>query len=365
MKIYQNLGKGHFEIEIVKWMLQCRPTVITRSQIGFQLVTFVASELCFPQINTSCRKQTRPQSESMLIYFLMSFISLLTVVLNLLVIISISYFRQLHTPTNLIILSLAVSDFLVGLFVMPFQILVNEPCWLLGEVLCVLFYVVCFITVCASIINMVLISIDRYVAICDPLRYSTRITQKRVRICVLLCWICSVFYSFMLFDNVKQPGRYNSCFGQCVINIVGAVDIVMNFILPISTIVILYLRVFVVAVSQARAMRSHITAVKLQSSVTVTVKKSELKAARTLGVVVAVFIVCYCPYYCVSLSSYNIILGSSTNIFIVFLVFFNSCLNPVIYGLFYPWFRKSVKLIVTLEILRPGSNQAQILNEIN
>ncbi|KAK2814476.1 hypothetical protein Q5P01_000389 [Channa striata] len=322
--------------------------------------TLEEAELCFPQINTSCKKHARPQSESMLMYIFMSFISLLTIVLNMLVIISISHFRQLHTPTNLLLLSLAVSDFLVGLTVMPFQIFLHEPCWFLGDLVCVLYYFLSFITVCASVVNMVLISVDRYVAICDPLHYSTSITQKRVRIYVLLCWIYS-FYSFMfLSDNVKQPGRYNSCYGKCVSNIIGALDIVLGFINPVSTIVILYLRVFVVAVSQARAMRSHITAVKLQSSVTVTVKKSELKAARTLGVVVAVFLMCYCPYYCVSLSGSDIILGSSTN-FIAFLVFFNSCLNPVIYGLFYPWFRKCVKLIVTLEILSHSSYEAHIL----
>ncbi|KAF3696460.1 Trace amine-associated receptor 7a [Channa argus] len=320
-------------------------------------------ELCFPQLlNTSCKKHTRPHSESMLIYILMSYISLLTVVLNLLVIISISHFRQLHTPTNFIILSLAVSDFLVGLFVMPFQILLTEPCWLLGDMLCSLFFFLACITVCASEVNMVLISVDRYVAICDPLHYSTRITQHRVQICVLLCWIYCVFYSFMiLYDNLKEPGRYNSCYGQCVINISGAVHIVFAFILPISTIIILYVRVFVVAVSQARAMRSHITAVKLQRSVTVTVKKSELKAARTLGVVVAVFLMCFCPYYCVSLSHSDIMMASSTNAFINFLLLLNSCLNPVIYAFFYPWFRKSVKLIITLQILQPQSSQANVL----
>ncbi|GLD68296.1 trace amine-associated receptor 13c-like protein [Lates japonicus] len=47
----------------------------------------------------------------------------------------------------------------------------------------------------------------------------------------------------------------------------------------------LYMGVFVVAVSQARAMRSHVSAITAQYSMTVTVKKSELKAARTLGVV--------------------------------------------------------------------------------
>ncbi|KAK2814427.1 hypothetical protein Q5P01_000470 [Channa striata] len=328
--------------------------------------TLEEAELCFPQINTSCRKQTRPQSESMIIYILLSFISLITVVLNLLVIISISHFRhrymQLHTPTNLLLLSLAVSDFLVGLFVMPFQILLNEPCWFLGDLVCVLYYFIPFITLCASVINMVLISVDRYVAICDPLHYSPKITYKRVKIFVLLCWIYSVFYSFLfLCDNLEQPGRYNSCYGQCVINVIGAVDLVLGFLFPVSTIVILYLRVFVVAVSQARAMRSHITAVKLQSSVTVIVKKSELKAARTLGVVVAVFLMCYCPFYCVSLSGSTVMIGSSSNVFLIFLLYFNSCLNPVIYALFYPWFRKSVKLIVALEILQPNSCDAGVL----
>ncbi|KAK2814483.1 hypothetical protein Q5P01_000396 [Channa striata] len=314
------------------------------------------AELCFPQLlNVSCKKQTRPQSESMLIYILLSFISLLTVFLNLLVIVSISHFRQLHTPTNLLLLSLAVSDFLVGLFVMPFHILLTEPCWLLGDLVCALFYFLNFIIVYASVMNMVLISVDRYVAICDPLHYSTKITQKKVQICVLLCWIYCVLYNFMfLYENLKQPGRYNSCYGECVINIIVAVDLVMNFILPISTIVILYLRVFVVAVSQARAMRSHITAVKLQISVTVTVKKSELKAARTLGVTVVVFLMCYCPPYCVSPSGYDVKIGSS-NSHLMFPLLSNSCLNPVIYAFFYPWFRKSVKLIVTLEILQPNS----------
>uniref|UniRef100_UPI0009B3485E trace amine-associated receptor 13c-like n=1 Tax=Monopterus albus TaxID=43700 RepID=UPI0009B3485E len=316
------------------------------------MVCKASAELCFPQLlNTSCKKQTRPHSETMIIYIVFSSISVLTASLNLLVIISISHFRQLYNPTNFLLLSLAVADFLVGLFVMPLQILLTEPCWFLGDLVCVLCFFLNCITVNASVVNMVLISVDRYVAICDPLRYPTKITQKRVQVFVLLCWIYSIFYSFLgLYDNLKQPGRYNSCYGQCAVNINGAVDIVLFFILPITAIIILYMRVFVVAVSQARAMRSHITAVTLQLTVTVTVKKSELKAARTLGVLVAVFLLCYCPYYCATFSGYDIMMGSSVEVFMSFLMYFNSCLNPVIYAFFYPWFRKSVKLIVTLEI---------------
>ncbi|XP_044068080.1 trace amine-associated receptor 13c-like isoform X1 [Siniperca chuatsi] len=325
--------------------------------------TLEGDELCFPQLlNTSCKKHIRPHSEAMLIYILLSSISLLTVALNLLVIISISHFRQLHTPTNLLLLSLAVSDFLVGLLVMPFQILQTEPCWLLGDLVCVLYYFVPFITICASVVNMVLISVDRYVAICDPLHYPTKITQKRVQICIFLCWGYSIFYNIvLLYDNLKQPGMYRSCYGECVITIIGAVDLVLSFVIPITAIITLYVRVFVVAVSQARAMRSHNAAVALKRSATVTAKKSEMKAARTLGVVVVVFLMCYCPFYCVSLTGYNLVTGSSSEVFMLFLIFCNSCLNPVIYAFFYPWFRKSVRLIVTLEILQPHSCQANIL----
>uniref|UniRef100_UPI0009B42CD9 trace amine-associated receptor 4-like n=1 Tax=Monopterus albus TaxID=43700 RepID=UPI0009B42CD9 len=152
--------------------------------------TLEGSEFCFPHFfNTSCRKPVQHHAETILLYILLSCISLLTVALNLLVIISIAHFRQLHSPTNLLLLSLAVTDFLVGLFVMPFQIFLAEPCWFLGDLVCVLYYVLAFSIVNVSIVNMVLISVDRYVAICDPLHYPTKITQKRVQIFVLLCWI--------------------------------------------------------------------------------------------------------------------------------------------------------------------------------
>ena len=55
------------------------------------------AELCFPQLNTSCRKIGRPQLEAVLVYSALSCVTLLTVVLNLLVIISISHYRQRYT----------------------------------------------------------------------------------------------------------------------------------------------------------------------------------------------------------------------------------------------------------------------------
>ncbi|XP_074514424.1 trace amine-associated receptor 13c-like [Sebastes fasciatus] len=327
--------------------------------------TLEEDELCYPQLlNSSCRKTMRPHSVSMLTYILLSSIALLTVTLNLLVIISISHFKQLQTPTNLLLLSLAVSDFFVG-FLVSFQIVLIDGCWFLGDLMCILYYFLDYIITSASVGTMVLISVDRYVAICDPLHYPTKVTQKTVTMCVCLCWIFSVFSNILILkDNLEQPGRYNSCSGECVfvINyIAGLVDLFLAFIGPVTVIIVLYMRVFVVAVTQARAMRSHIAAVTLQCSVRVTAKKSEMKAARTLGVVVVVFLICLCPYYCVTLTGQDTLLNVSSAAFVIYLFYFNSCLNPMIYAFFYPWFRRSIKLIVTLKILQPGSCDANIL----
>ncbi|XP_039674585.1 trace amine-associated receptor 13c-like [Perca fluviatilis] len=328
--------------------------------------TQVGEELCFPQLfNTSCRKLTSPLFEVMLIHILLSSISLLTVALNLLVIISVSHFRHLHTPTNILLLSLAVSDFLVGLLLIPGAILQKTSCWFLGDFLCSLYSYLELIIISSSVGDMVLISVDRYVAICDPLHYTTRITMDRVKLCVYLCWLCCVSYSLLFTKGFPtQPDRYIPCYGECVLvvgYIAGIVDLVLTFIVPVTVIVALYLRIFVVAVSQARAMRSHITAVTLQISVTSKAKKSELKAARTLGVLVVVFLICFSPYYCISLAADNLLTASYASFMVPMFYFLNSCLNPVIYAFFYPWFRKAVKLIVTLQILQPGSSEANIL----
>ncbi|XP_037644963.1 trace amine-associated receptor 13c-like [Sebastes umbrosus] len=324
-----------------------------------------AAELCFPQLlNTSCKKPTSPWPIAVILQTLLSTISLLTVALNLLVIISVSHFRQLHTPTNILLLSLAFSDFLVGLLVMPGELIRKTSCWFFGDLMCSLYNYLSYIVTSASVGVMVLISVERYVAICDPLHYTTKITVNRIKLCFCLCWLCAVSSSSLFVkDDLTQPGRYKSCYGECVIVIdfiAGTVDLVLNFILPVTIIIVLYLRVFAVAVSQARAMRSHITAVTLRLSVTQKTNKSELKAARTLGVLVVVFLMCFCPLYCGLLIDENFA-QSPYELFLLFLFYFNSCLNPVIYALFYSWFRKAVKLILTLQILQPGSREANVL----
>ncbi|XP_059196345.1 trace amine-associated receptor 13c-like [Centropristis striata] len=321
--------------------------------------TLEAADLCIPPLNTSCVSMSvTPQT--MLIKTLLCCITLLTVLLNLLVIISISHFRQLHTPTNVILLSLAVSDLIMGLEVMPNAIHSWRSCCFISKITCVFIYLIGFTINSASVGNMVLISVDRYVAICDPLRYSPMVTLSRVKVGVSLCWCSSVVYNVIILkDYFSQIDLSNSCYQECAVIISytsGAVDLVLTFFGPVTVIIVLYTRVFVVAVSQARVMRSQISTVK---SNTVTVKKSELRAARTLGITIVVFVLCLCPYYIPSITGQETIGGVSSAQ--LFLFYCNSTFNPLIYALFYPWFRKAVKVIVSLQILQPGSCKAKVM----
>ncbi|XP_061697866.1 trace amine-associated receptor 13c-like [Syngnathoides biaculeatus] len=327
--------------------------------------TEAQSDLCFPQLtNLSCRKSSSALPNDILLNITLPVVCVLTVVLNLLVIISISHFRQLHTPTNLLLLSLSVTDLLVGLLMIVGQLYNQASCWFLGDSLCSLFRVFMITVTTASIGNMVLISVDRYVAICDPLHYIVKVTVKRIQHGVCLCWFLSLFSCcIILNDQLTDPGKYNSCYGECVITVdynAGVAELVVTFIFPLSIIVTLYTRVFVAAVSQARAMRSHVKCVRLHHSVPLRAKKSELKAARTLGVLILVFLTSFCPYYIFSLTNHSKKMTPLKSYFL-YLYSFNSCVNPLIYTLFYPWFRKAVRQIVTLRIFRSGSSEVNIL----
>lgn len=256
-----------------------------------------------------------------------------------------------------------MADLFVGLLLMPVEIIYVEACWFLGDILCTLYYVVDYIITSASVASMVLISVDRYLAVCYPFYYSTKVTNRRVKNSVFLCWLCSILYRILLLkDHLEKPGHSSSCLGECVVvinNLAGVVDLICTFIIPITVIIVLYMRVFVVVVATARAIKFQIAGVTVPHSVAV--KKTEMKAARILGVVIVVFLFCFCPYYFPTLAGEDTSVNASFVAFEIWLTHFNSCLNPVIYAFFYPWFRKCIRLIFTLEIFKPGSCNTKVI----
>ncbi|XP_028654776.1 trace amine-associated receptor 13c-like [Erpetoichthys calabaricus] len=328
-----------------------------------------AVQYCYNSGNVSCIKETRSTSVSVILYVLAAVAVMLTFCGNLVVIISISHFKQLHTPTNILVLSLATADFLVGVLIMPFMVIQSiETCWYFGNEFCVIYSVFLCLLTETSIINLVIIAVDRYIAICNPLLYSSKVTVRVASVCVAIVWVLNFSYGCGIIfcgGNTEGVIGIDPCPGDCLLVLSsswGTADLVLSFILPVSIMVTLYSKIFIVARRHARAISSQQSTLVDRAKLS---KKSERKAAKTLGIVVAVFILCWLPFYtCTLLNQFiDFSIPSVVSCAFLWLAYINSSLNPIIYALFYPWFQRSLKLMITFKICNSGSSIFKLLPE--
>ncbi|XP_022661745.1 5-hydroxytryptamine receptor 1-like isoform X3 [Varroa jacobsoni] len=116
-------------------------------------------------------------------------IIVLTAIGNILVCVSVLSVRRLRHPSNYLLVSLAVSDLCVALLVMPFAMYFDVVGkWYLGATVCDLWVSFDVASCTASILNLCMISVDRYLAITRPLTYGVRRTSKRI-----CCYVCGVW----------------------------------------------------------------------------------------------------------------------------------------------------------------------------
>ncbi|XP_001921516.3 trace amine-associated receptor 13c-like [Danio rerio] len=323
------------------------------------------TQYCFPDINSSCVKEQRSTHGYIIICVFVSLLSVWTVFLNLLVIISISHFKKLHTSTNMIILSLAVNDLLIGLIVMPVEaVRLIDKCWYFGETVCGFILILIWVIPSASLSNLVLIAVDRYVAVCHPLLYPQKITMTNTLMSIGLSWLCySAYISALIIYNryFDNSHRTDVCYGQCLIMMSFSwivTDLFMCFIFPCLIMITLYLRIFYVVHQQVKIINSLMKRGKCVTEGSVK-RKSESKAALTLGIIVLVYLLCWIPYYICTLT-----VNYSTAVSILtWIVYANSGMNPLVYALFYPWFKKTTKLILTLKIFQLASSLINIFTE--
>ncbi|XP_060739443.1 trace amine-associated receptor 7d-like [Tachysurus vachellii] len=312
----------------------------------------------------SCPERSVSPAVYILLYMCSAAVVLLTMCGNLLIIISVLHFKQLHTPTNMLLLSLAVSDFLVGTLVMPPMFICSiESCWIFGRGLCTNVLLTAGLLMTISIYNIALISVDRYLALSNPFLYTNTISTRMMCIVVSSNWCVNLVYSLAFYYFGGSFTSSVMCPGECyyLLNEVWSViDLIYSFIFPLSVIIILYTRGFVIAKKHATAIRelNNHTRPKTQK-ITSYSMKSERKAAKVLGILVAVFLVCLFPYFIYSLLGNVIELQVETFLVVVYL---NSTINPYIYALFYSWFRRCIHIIITLKIFQTDSALINVLS---
>ncbi|XP_046730116.1 trace amine-associated receptor 13c-like [Silurus meridionalis] len=314
----------------------------------------------------SCPERSGSPADYILLYVCSAAVVLLTMFGNLLVIISVLHFKQLHTPTNMLVLSLAVTDFFVGALAMPPMLIwIIERCWIFGRGYCTMLWLIGFFLTNLSIYNVALIAVDRYFALSYPFFYMNRVSVRFTCIVIISDWCLQVVYIlvFMYFS-----GNFTNsimCPGECflLLNEVWAViDLVLTFIFPLSAIIILYTRVFMIVKKHATAIRELNNHTRPQTQkITSHSMKSERKAAKVLSILVVVFLACLLPYFIYSLLGGVIEIQEEIFHKLMIVISVNSTINPIIYALFYPWFRKCVKLIITLQIFQTDSELMNVL----
>lgn len=347
-------------------------------------------------------------------------VMVLTIVGNSLVCFSVYYFPRLRRPTNFLIVSLAVADLLVGSLSLPFRLAqtVNHEMWPvnLGKAGCQYWIWIDMLCCGASILNLTGISFDRLLAVKWPLTYRENMTTKRASLVIVFVWLYALIFASLSF--VKWGGKETIIYSpQCSIQAKIYITILAcaAFFFPLAILIFNYVVVLKIAIGHARAVQkdrdaiavnflpeqdnaneetsgiasSPVTSIRAisidkRSSEPLTEQKprkssglhimKQLKATKTLAIVVGVFILSWFPFfvifltfqYCKGCFSTTVILPQIKNALVIVFVYVlpvsNSAANPIIYTCFNKEFRTAFKRVL---YKISGKSDAMLLSKTN
>ncbi|XP_056130441.1 D(1B) dopamine receptor [Lampris incognitus] len=310
---------------------------------------------------------------------LLSLLIVWTLLGNILVCSAVMRFRHLRTKvTNIFIVSLALSDLFVAVLVMPWKAVAEVAgFWPFGTFCSVW---VAFDIMCstASILNLCIISVDRYWAISSPFRYERKMTHRVAFVMIGVAWLLSVLISFIPVQlnwhkasDDETTGTRNSSENEpeescdSSLNREYAISSsLISFYIPVAIMIVTYTRIYRIAQIQIRRIASLERAAEHAQSCRTnrlecqhhnTLKtsiKRETKVLKTLSVIMGVFVCCWLPFFilnCVVPFCDRPATGEDAGLpcvsettFDVFVWFgwTNSSLNPIIYA-FNAEFRKA------------------------
>lgn len=296
---------------------------------------------------------------SVLVPLLFGCIAILGFIGNLLVIVVVVFDRQMRSSTNILIVSLAVADLLFIIFCVPFTAYrYSMTNWPFGDVMCKLYQYMANVTAYASVYTLVLMSLDRYLAVVHPVNSITVRTEHNTIAMLVVMWlvICLVntpnwlehglvpyqfdmeqrsecvnlpIYTELKESNGKRHGRLvYGCF------------FTFAYFVPLLSICILY------GFMLRKLLRGMVPGSSSGGSQSANRVRSKRRVTRMVVVVVMIFALCWLPIQILFVLIYFAnVSGSHTLVLLQVvancLAYMNSCVNPFLYAFLSENFRKS------------------------
>ncbi|XP_051269257.1 alpha-2B adrenergic receptor [Dicentrarchus labrax] len=182
-----------------------------------------------------------------------TFMMLLTIVGNILVIIAVLTSRSLKGAQNLFLVSLAAADILVATLIIPFS-LANElqGYWAFSSIWCEIYLALDVLFCTSSIVHLCAIALDRYLSISRPVSYGAKRTPVRIKAAIIVVWLISAVISFPpLLTLDKSEGGEEVCElnnerWYILYSTIG------SFFAPCVIMILVYMRIYQIAKQHTR-----------------------------------------------------------------------------------------------------------------
>ena len=289
-----------------------------------------------------------------------SIISLVTVFGNGVVMWLICARRRLHCTANWFVLSLASADFCTGLLITPVELIC-----LWKPVACIwpinvrnLFY---NYPINVSIFCLCALTFDRYCCVLSPLKYTSRMTSKRVILVITLSWILPGILTFASLVWMNAPTNIHKTADKVHIMI----QILLVTFLPSISLVYAYARIFFAAMRQRRLSEEHISQLQFnQAKGATSCKRIQSQRCRErsstikeLGVVIGFFVLCWIPSLYRAICGMFLSCSVSKSVLQIsrLLILLNSGLNIVVYA----FLKKDIRTELCRALRRAGGRSRE------
>ena len=250
----------------------------------------------------------------------------------------------------------------------PLPIVKRVPLTILGEMYCTLIDSRWFMwtSAVASIMTLTCIPIERYIAVVYPLRCKELLSRTRIRTAIVLSWLMGVTLHFPFsFANNLDPSQQRCDWkfpSREIQNILGVVLFVFEFLIPMILNVTLQMLTARALHRQARLYLGEDRRLD-EASPSARHILAKKRVLQTVSIVVILFIVCWGPIL-ISFLAFDLGILPDAYIYsnlyrvLVILGFCNSCVNPFIYAVRNPEFRKAMR-----ELFNPKKTVAPLFDD--